>query len=264
MIMRHPSRNIMNELERSILSLYSYDPEPDNIEIDNILMQSVRLIGYFPSIIANAYAVKRHYFDGDSLHIHFPVENLSTAENFLRMMRPDKSYTDEEAKPFALSVMQHMNDACKQWKQMHNIDFSLYGTPLESTTDKFAKCLQQRFGIIPGVTDREYYTNSFHVPVYYHCTAFHKLSVEAPYHALTNGGHISYVEMDGDPLKNLDAFEKIVRYMHDIGIGYGSINHPVDRDPLCGYNGIIDDTCPCCHRGETTRVTERMKRIKVD
>jgi len=95
MIMRHPSRNIMNELERSILSLYSYDPEPDNIEIDNILMQSVRLIGYFPSIIANAYAVKRHYFDGDSLHIHFPVENLSTAENFLRMMRPDKSYTDE-------------------------------------------------------------------------------------------------------------------------------------------------------------------------
>ena len=124
--------------------------------------------------------------------------------------------------------------------------------------------VKQRFGIIPGVTDREYYTNSFHVPVYYHCTAFHKLSVEAPYHALTNGGHISYVEMDGDPLKNLDAFEKIVRYMHDIGIGYGSINHPVDRDPLCGYNGIIDDTCPCCHRGETTRVTERIKRIKVE
>ncbi len=107
MIMRHPSRNIMNELERSILSLYSYDPEPDNIEIDNILMQSVRLIGYFPSIIANAYAVKRHYFDGDSLHIHFPVENLSTAENFLRMMRPDKSYTDEEAKLLDMMLMVH-------------------------------------------------------------------------------------------------------------------------------------------------------------
>ena len=105
--MRHPSRNIMNELERSILSLYSYDPEPDNIEIDNILMQSVRLIGYFPSIIANAYAVKRHYFDGDSLHIHFPVENLSTAENFLRMMRPDKSYTDEEAKLLDMMLMVH-------------------------------------------------------------------------------------------------------------------------------------------------------------
>ena len=175
-----------------------------------------------------------------------------------------KSHTDAGAKPFALSVMQHMNDKCNEWKKAENMDYSLYGTPLESTTYKFAKCLQKRFGIIPGVTDREYYTNSFHVPVYYHCTAFHKLSVEAPYHALTNGGHISYVEMDGDPLKNLDAFEKIVRYMHDIGIGYGSINHPVDRDPLCGYNGIIDDTCPCCHRGETTRVTERMKRIKVD
>ena len=99
--------DIMNELERSILSLYSYDPEPDNIEIDNILMQSVRLIGYFPSIIANAYAVKRHYFDGDSLHIHFPVENLSTAENFLRMMRPDKSYTDEEAKLLDMMLMVH-------------------------------------------------------------------------------------------------------------------------------------------------------------
>ena len=175
-----------------------------------------------------------------------------------------KSHTDPSATPFALSIMQKMNDKCKEWKTAENIDYSLYGTPLESTTYKFAKCLQKRFGIIPGVTDREYYTNSFHVPVYYHCTAFHKLSVEAPYHALTNGGHISYVEMDGDPLKNLDAFEKIVRYMHDIGIGYGSINHPVDRDPLCGYNGIIDDTCPCCHRGETTRVTERIKRIKVE
>lgn len=105
--MRHPSRNIMNELERSILSLYSYDPEPDNIKIDNILMQSVRLIGYFPSIVANAYAIKRHYFDGDSLHIHFPVENLSTAENFLRMMRPDKSYTDEEAKLLDMMLMVH-------------------------------------------------------------------------------------------------------------------------------------------------------------
>ena len=95
MIMRHPSHNIMNELARSVLSLYSYDPDPDNTSIDNMLLQSVKLIGYFPSIVANAYAVQRHYFHGDSLHIHFPVPELSTAENFLRMMRPDKSYTDE-------------------------------------------------------------------------------------------------------------------------------------------------------------------------
>ncbi len=107
MIMRHPSQNIMNELERSVLSLYSYDENADDTGIENVLLQSVRLIGYFPSIVANAYAVKRHYFDGDSLHIHFPEENLSTAENFLRMIRPDKSYTDEEAKLLDMMLMVH-------------------------------------------------------------------------------------------------------------------------------------------------------------
>ena len=107
MIMRHPSSNIMNELERSVLSLYSYDPDPDNTEIENILKQSIELIGYFPSIVANAYAVKRHYFDNDSLHIHFPEANLSTAENFLRMIRPDKSYTEEEAHLLDMMLMVH-------------------------------------------------------------------------------------------------------------------------------------------------------------
>ena len=107
MIMRHPSSNIMNELERSVLSLYSYDPDPDNTEIESILKQSIELIGYFPSIVANAYAVKRHYFDNDSLHIHFPEANLSTAENFLRMIRPDKSYTEEEAHLLDMMLMVH-------------------------------------------------------------------------------------------------------------------------------------------------------------
>ena len=114
----------------------------------------------------------------------------------------------------------------------------------------------KRFGVIPGVTDREYYTNSFHVPVYYPISAFNKLRIEAPYHALTNGGHISYIEMDGDPLQNLPAFEKVVRFMGQCGIGYGSINHPVDRDPVCGFNGIIGDTCPRC--GAARRRTSRL------
>ncbi len=114
----------------------------------------------------------------------------------------------------------------------------------------------KRFGVIPGVTDREYYTNSFHVPVYYPISAFNKLRIEAPYHALTNGGHISYIEMDGDPLQNLPAFEKVVRFMGQCGIGYGSINHPVDRDPVCGYTGIIGDTCPRC--GAARRRTSRL------
>ena len=110
---------------------------------------------------------------------------------------------------------------------------------------------KKKYGIIPGVTDRDYYTNSFHVPVYYPINAFEKIRLEAPYHALTNGGHISYIELDGDPMKNLDAFEKVIRCMKENGIGYGSVNHPVDRDPCCGYTGIIDNVCPQCGRSET-------------
>ena len=107
MIMRHPSRNIMNKLARSVLSLYSYDKDPDNTSVENLLLQSIRLVGCFPSIVANAYAVKRHYFDGDSLHIHFPEDELSTAENFLRMIRPDKQYTEEEAHLLDMMLMVH-------------------------------------------------------------------------------------------------------------------------------------------------------------
>ncbi len=117
--------------------------------------------------------------------------------------------------------------------------------------------------MIEGVTDREYYTNSFHIPVYYNISAFDKIRLEAPYHALTNGGHITYVELDGDPCKNLDAFERIVRCMKESGVGYGSINHPVDRDPVCGYTGIIDNECPHCHRTEDDgdEGFERIRRI---
>ncbi len=120
---------------------------------------------------------------------------------------------------------------------------------------------RKRFGELPGITDRDYYTNSFHVPVYCPITAAKKIRLEAPYHALTNAGHISYIEMDGDPSKNVQAFEAIVRYMHDAGIGYGSVNHPVDRDPVCGYNGIIDNICPRCGRKENGRPFERIRRI---
>ena len=118
--------------------------------------------------------------------------------------------------------------------------------------------------MIPGVTDRDYYTNSFHVPVYYPISAFRKIQLEAPYHALTNGGHISYVELDGDPTQNLDAFEAVIRYMKECGIGYGSINHPVDRDPVCGYTGIIDDVCPRCGRREGEAVSvEKLRQLGV-
>lgn len=168
-----------------------------------------------------------------------------------------------ESQTLGLKIIDAMRTFCDKKSEETGLNYTLLATPAEGLSGRFIRLDKERFGIIPGVTDREYYTNSFHVPVYYQCTAFHKLSIEAPYHAMTNAGHISYVEMDGDPMLNLDAFEKIVRFMHDVGIGYGSINHPVDRDPVCGYNGIIGDSCPHCGRTESdgNRRFERIRRI---
>ena len=145
----------------------------------------------------------------------------------------------------------------------YGLNFSLIATPAEGLSGRFVRMDQEKFGIIPGVTDRKYYTNSFHIPVYFPISAFEKIRLEAPYHALTNGGHISYVEMDGDPTENLEAFEAVIRCMKENGIGYGSVNHPVDRDPVCGYTGIIGDVCPRCGRREGEGVDiEVLKKIK--
>ena len=179
----------------------------------------------------------------------------------LKALRGAHHGESEESQNLGLEIISTMRAFTDKLARERKLNYSLIATPAEGLSGRFVRLDRERFGSIPGVTDRDYYTNSFHVPVYYNCNAFHKLSIEAPYHALTNGGHISYVEMDGDPLKNLDAFEKVVRFMHDQGIGYGSINHPVDRDPVCGYNGIIDDECPCCHRTENGRPFERIRRI---
>ena len=160
-----------------------------------------------------------------------------------------------------LRIVGHIRDFCDNLSQKTGMNFTCLATPAEGLSGRFVRIDRQKYGSIEGVTDREYYTNSFHVPVYYPINAFKKLAIEAPYHALTNAGHISYIEMDGDPTKNLEAFERIVRYMHDVGIGYGSINHPVDRDPVCGYNGIIGDECPFCGRKENERPFERIRRI---
>lgn len=154
-------------------------------------------------------------------------------------------------------MRRRMDEACEKYK----LNFSLLATPAEGLSGRFVKIDRQLFGSIPGVTDREYYTNSFHIPVYFPITAFEKIRLEAPYHALTNAGHISYIEMDGDPLDNLEAFEKVIRYMHHCGIGYGSVNHPVDRDPVCGFGGIIKDQCPGCGRQEDDVPFERIRRI---
>lgn len=157
----------------------------------------------------------------------------------------------EVAQNLGLDIIGHMRKRMDDLSAETHLNFSLLATPAEGLSGRFVRMDRERFGSIEGVTDREYYTNSFHIPVYYPISAYKKIQLEAPYHELTNAGHITYIELDGDPSTNLDAFEKVIRYMKAQGIGYGSINHPVDRDPVCGYNGIIGDTCPKCGRSET-------------
>ena len=168
-----------------------------------------------------------------------------------------------EAQNLGLEIIGYMRKRMDEQARKTGLNWSVIATPAEGLSGRFVRIDREKYGNIPGVTDRDYYTNGFHIPVYYPINAFEKIRLEAPYHELTNGGHISYIELDGDPLKNLDAFEKVVRCMKENGIGYGSINHPVDRDPCCGYTGIIDNECPQCHRkeGEGDVGFERIRRI---
>ena len=171
-----------------------------------------------------------------------------------------------EAQELGLRIITRMRQRMDEESKRTGMNFSLLATPAEGLSGTFIRKDQKRFGEIKGITDREYYTNSFHVPVYYKIDAFSKIKLEAPYHALTNAGHISYIELDGDPLQNLDAFEQVIRCMKEAGVGYGSINHPVDRDSVCGYTGIIGDICPKCGRREEEHAVtkERVKRIIPD
>lgn len=169
----------------------------------------------------------------------------------------------EELQQKGLDMIGYMRDFCDKKSQEMKMNFTLLATPAEGLSGRFIRMDQKRYGKIPGVTDREYYTNSFHIPVWYSISAYDKIRLEAPYHALCNAGHISYVELDGDTAKNVEAFETVVRWMHDAGVGYGSINHPVDRDPICGYVGVIGDVCPRCGRREGEEIPpERVAELK--
>ena len=169
-----------------------------------------------------------------------------------------------EAQELGLDIVSHMREFCDGRTKKHKLNFSLLATPAEGLAGRFTRMDRKEFGKIKGVTDRDFYTNSFHVPVYYPISAFDKIDIEAPYHALCNAGHITYIEMDGDPSDNIEAFESVIRHMKEAGIGYGSVNHPVDRDPVCGFSGIIEgDVCPGCGRHETDGEFsfERLRRI---
>jgi ribonucleoside-triphosphate reductase len=155
-----------------------------------------------------------------------------------------------EARNLGLEIVGFMRDSLDRLSAEKQLNFTLLATPAEGLAGRFVRIDRKKYGEIEGVTDRDYYTNGFHVPVYYPISAFEKIKIEAPYHALTNAGHITYVELDGNPSDNLSAFESVVRAMKESGVGYGSVNHPVDHDPVCGYNGVIDDVCPGCGRSE--------------
>jgi ribonucleoside-triphosphate reductase len=171
---------------------------------------------------------------------------------------------DEESQEIGLEIVGFMREKLDNLAKKHTLNFSLLGTPAEGIAGRFTKLDRAEFGKIKGVTDQEFYTNSFHVPVYFPISAFSKIETEAPYHDFCNAGHITYVELDGDLSNNIDAFEAVIRKMKESGIGYGSVNHPVDRDPVCGFAGIISgDVCPSCGRVEDVENSpfERLRRI---
>ena len=169
----------------------------------------------------------------------------------------------ERAQNLGLEIVSHLRARCDAESQKRGMNFTLLATPAEGLAGRFVKIDKKQYGVMAGITDRDYYTNSFHIPVFYKTTAYEKIRIEAPYHALTNAGHISFIEMDGNPLDNLEAFEKVIRYMSESGCGFGSVNHPVDRDPVCGFTGVIEDECPSCGRTETDGQLnfERIRRI---
>ncbi|MDR0917723.1 MAG: anaerobic ribonucleoside triphosphate reductase [Oscillospiraceae bacterium] len=167
----------------------------------------------------------------------------------------------DKAKELGLEIIKRLRNRLDEESKKTGMNYTCLATPAEGLSGRFVKIDREKFGVIEGVTDRDFYTNSFHIPVYAKISAYDKIQTEAPYHSLCNAGHISYVELDGDPLKNLSAFEKVIKCMKEAGIGYGSVNHPVDRDPKCGYTGIINDFCPKCGRLEEQHKFERIRRI---
>lgn len=235
--------------------------------LDRFKLQCARKVKNFPFLMGQGV-----WIDSDNLKSEDTLEEVlkhgTLSVGFIGLAECLKALIghhhgeSEEARELGYRIISHMRERMDDESEKTGLNFTLLATPAEGLSGRFVKMDKELFGSIEGVTDREYYTNSFHIPVYYHIKAADKIRIEAPYHALTNAGHISYVELDGDTAKNVDAFEKIIRYMKECGMGYGSINHPVDRDPVCGYTGIIDDVCPKCgRRADEGEPIERIRRI---
>ncbi len=188
-------------------------------------------------------------------HGSLSIGFIGLAETLVALYGQHHGQSDE-MQDKGYKIVKHMRDFCDKRAAAEKLNYGLLATPAEGLSGRFIRMDKKRYGEIKGITDREYYTNSFHVPVHFDISIYDKINKEAPYHALTNSGHISYVELDGNVAENIEAFESIVRCMHDAGIGYGSINHPVDRDPICGYIGVIGEVCPRCGRRSGEALSE--------
>nr|WP_122012256.1 anaerobic ribonucleoside triphosphate reductase [Maliibacterium massiliense] len=236
--------------------------------LDRFRIQAAKKVRNYPFLMGQGVWIGSEKLDIDD-EVGEVLKNGTLSVGFIGLAEALVALTGKhhgqspEARNLGLEIVGFMRDYLDRLSQEKQLNFTLLATPAEGLSGRFVRLDRARFGSIPGVTDREYYTNSFHVPVYYDISAFDKIQIEAPYHALTNAGHITYVELDGDTATNIEAFERVVRAMKEAGVGYGSINHPVDRDPVCGYSGIIGETCPKCGRkeGEGGVGFERIRRI---
>ncbi|HHX16386.1 MAG TPA: anaerobic ribonucleoside triphosphate reductase [Mollicutes bacterium] len=235
--------------------------------LERFEIQCNKRLGNFPFLLGQGVWIdSKNLKPGDRLkkvlkHGTLTMGFIGLAE-CLKALIGEHHGESKKAQELGLKIITFMREKCDQYAQEYKLNFSLIATPAEGLSGRFVNIDKSIYGNIAGVTDKDYYTNSFHVPVHYQINMSDKIKLEAPYHALTNAGHITYVELDGDTTNNVDAFEKIVRIMKESGIGYGAINHPVDRDPVCGYTGVIGDTCPSCGRNEDDGPGfERIRRI---
>lgn len=229
-------------------------------------IQSLKKVKNFPFLMGEGI-----WIDSDTLKENDSVEKviahgtlaigyIGLCESLIALIGSHHGQS-QEAKELGLQIVRFMREFVDEKALKDKLNFSLIATPAEGLSGRFLKLDQKKYGILKGITDKDFYTNSFHIPVDFPISIYEKIQIEAPYHELNNGGHITYVELNGDVSKNLESFERIIKCMKESNIGYGSINFPLDRDPVCGYNGVIDEFCPKCHRKEDDIKFERIRRI---
>ncbi|HEC1764152.1 TPA: anaerobic ribonucleoside triphosphate reductase [Campylobacter lari] len=229
-------------------------------------IQSLKKVKNFPFLMGEGI-----WIDSDSLKENDSVEKIiahgtlaigyiGLCESLIALIGSHHGQS-QEARELGLQIVRFMREFVDEKALKDKLNFSLIATPAEGLSGRFLKLDQKKYGILKGITDKDFYTNSFHIPVDFPISIYEKIQIEAPYHELNNGGHIAYVELNGDVSKNLESFERIIKCMKENNIGYGSINFPLDRDPVCGYSGVIDEFCPKCHRKEDDIKFERIRRI---